>query len=142
MDSETLLVASVRMPFLPGFDEAQGCHPDKADGKQKVKGIHEGHPMPYPVDHAVDAIQSQERLADAQPGKRGTVAPSHPRVRNAFNTKFWRPDKIALYIADGFQYRFGVIQGNTGAKDEQEWKSPETPFPVTVEMAMGIEIHA
>jgi hypothetical protein len=90
------------MPFLPGFDEAQGRYPGKADGKQKVKGIHEGRPMLYPVDHTADAIQSQERFADTQPGKRDLVAPSHPRIRSVFNAKFWRPDKIALDIEDSF----------------------------------------
>jgi Glucose / Sorbosone dehydrogenase len=33
IDSETLLASSARMPFLPGFDEAQGRYPGKADGK-------------------------------------------------------------------------------------------------------------
>jgi hypothetical protein len=107
-----------------------------------VKGIHQGRPVLDSVDNAVDAIQGQERFADAQPGKLAKVAPSHPRIRSVFNTKLWRSDKTALDVENGFQDGFGVIQGDTGAKYEQEWERPKTPFPVAVEMAMGVEIHA
>src|SRR5690606_37764464 len=56
IDSDIPLVASARVPFLPGFNKAQGRHPGKANGKQNVKGIHEGRPVLYPVDNAVDAV--------------------------------------------------------------------------------------
>src|SRR5438105_8269127 len=105
--------------------ETQRGHGGEPQRVQKEKRDEEIRPLVHGEVHAVAAVDCQAEFPQAEPGKRGTIAFPHPRVRGVFDVELRGPDKSPPYVAEGFQDCLGVTQRNARAKDHEVWEKPE-----------------